>query len=143
MGDLCLRQRRRLREEQSLQTLKCKNNNLTELPQLPQSLQTLWCHNNNLTELPQQTEIYFQNNFALKTFIINYLIQNPLQITNTLISTDLQEDMLNSKLFRCCGCHYNLPECVKYKKEYYIDPKWKVCCYRFSCIRCNITLKLK
>ena len=88
--------------------------------------------------MPEQTEIYLQNNLTLKNLIINNLIKHPLQITDTLIPTDLENKILHSKLFRCTKCHYNLPEYVKYKKEYYMDKMWKVCCYRYSCISCEL-----
>ena len=140
----------------NLRTLNCNNNNLTELPQLPLNLRTLNCNNNNLTELPQlplnlihfkcydnikklpqQTIIHFTNNLTLQNIIINFIIKNPFKINNTSISPDLTNIILNSKLFRCDICLYNLPECTKYKKEYYIDIRLNVCCYKLSCINCN------
>ena len=140
----------------NLSILDCHNNNLTELPELPKTLRLLYCHNNNLialsklpsklthlncdnnnlNKLPKQTKIDFKNNFTLKNIIINFIIKNPFKINNTSIPQDLTDIVLNSKLFKCDFCQYNLPECTKYKK-YYIDKKWKVCCYELSCINCN------
>ena len=115
--------------------LGCQNNNITELPLLPINLNSLYCDGN---KLPKQTIIHFTNNFTLQNIIINFIIKNPFKINNTPIPQDLTDIILNSKLFRCDICQYNLPECTKYKKEYYMDEKWKVCCYKLSCINCNI-----
>jgi len=42
-----------LSEYTNLKELNCDNNNLTELPELPNSLEILKCYNNNLTSLPE------------------------------------------------------------------------------------------
>jgi len=136
----------------NLTNLKCVINKLIALPKLPLNLTSLLCHYNKLYKLPpltsatqrceapgggKQTIIHFKNNFTLKNIIINFIIKNPLLINNTPIPDDLTNIILNSKLFRCDICLYNLPECTKYKKEYYMDNKWGVCCYELSCINCN------
>ena len=43
-----------LSEYTNLQYLDCSNNNLTELPELPQSIVILDCENNKLTSLPKE-----------------------------------------------------------------------------------------
>ena len=50
----------------SLETLSCKNNQLTQLPELPDSLEILYCSYNQLTELPELPDslkyLYCENN---------------------------------------------------------------------------------
>ncbi len=46
--------------------INCCNNQLTELPRLPNLLEIFWCNNNKLTELPELPnllkELYCSNN---------------------------------------------------------------------------------
>jgi len=55
-----------INEQGFIQVLYCSNNQLTQLPELPENLQRLDCYNNQLTQLPELPEnlqeIYCDNN---------------------------------------------------------------------------------
>ena len=89
-----------------LEVFRCEDNNLTELPNLPNSLIELYCSNNELTELPD-----LPNSLIYLECYYNNLTELPI-LPNTLIYLNCHHNNLTElpnlpNLLEHLNCSYN------------------------------------